>query len=77
MFRILSTASAVAILVASQAHAATVTLGDGAVSPASGENGGQIEAGRVSTGSVTIDGGDVVTINSGTSPDEFTARPKI
>jgi len=77
MFRILSSASACAILLSGHAYSATVTLGDGAVFPASGANGGQIEAGRVSSGSVTIDGGDVVTITSGTSPDEFTARPKI
>lgn len=77
MIRFLSSASVVAILIASQTQAATMTLGDGAVFPASGANGGQIEAGRSSTGSVTIDGGDVVTITSGTSPDELTARPKI
>ena len=77
ILRFPSSASVAAILVASHAQAATVTVGDGAVFPASGENGGKIEAGRVSTGSVTIDGGDVVTITSGTSPDELAARPKI
>ena len=77
MPRLLSGVAFAAILVASQAQAGIVTLGDGEINPASGADGGLIEAGRVSSGSVTIDGGDVVTITSGTSPDELTARPKI
>lgn len=75
--RILTSTSCAAILIAFQTQAATVTLGDGAVFPASGANGGRIEAGRITSGSVTIDGGDTVTITSGTSTDEFIARPKI
>lgn len=77
MVRTLTSTSCTAILMALQTQAATVTLGDGAVFPASGTDGGQIEAGSSSSGSVTIDGGDTVTITSGTSSDELIARPKI
>ncbi|KIC38715.1 hypothetical protein RA27_20075 [Ruegeria sp. ANG-R] len=77
MVKLLTGASCAAILIASQTQAATVTIGDGVVYPANGLDGGQIDAGRSGNGSVTIDGGDVVTLESGTSSEEFAARPKI
>jgi hypothetical protein len=77
MVRTFTSTSCVALLFAFQTQAATVTTGDGVVFPASGEQGGEIQAGFGGTGSVKIDGGDTVTITSGTSSDELVARPKI
>ncbi|SDX30791.1 VPLPA-CTERM protein sorting domain-containing protein [Ruegeria halocynthiae] len=77
MVKLLTSASCAAILIALKTQAATITVGDGIVYPANGLEGGQIDAGRSGNGSVTINGGDIVTLESGTSSVEFEARPKI
>lgn len=62
------------------AYAATITTGNALLVPASGAQGGEIRVGRSfegGDGTFTVDGGTVINLESGSSSDEFFARPKV
>lgn len=80
MFIKLAAGTILACSISSSAFAVTVTTGNASLVPASGAKGGEIQAGRLfegGDGTFTVNGGTVITLENGTSQDEFTARPKI